>query len=586
MTAIGAGSFSYQWRLNGVNISGANSSTLTVSNVQLANAGYYTVVVSNSTTQVTSAAAKLTVMSNLDSVTTPSPLVYSQVPAKSPATDTLIVITHGWTPLGVGTSVSWVADMASSISVELTNLGQTNWAVVPLNWVGESTTPLADFAISNGQNIGRNLGKQIINAGWSHVHFIAHSAGAALIQSATEYIKQNSPSITVHETFLDPYLGLNHFGVQEYGYRADWADDYFAHDFWTGGELFSLTEGPLNHAFSVDVTWLDPTATITPRYGSSASTSSTPSIPVGYIATSTHGWPIDFYQNTIPPIPSNLLPGYGGYGFPLSQEEGGGGWANQNLYPPNNQSLVLGALSGTPVNSIPVTASSVFDFAVLPHAVGQSGLLQFDTSGFTATTGGTQLSPQAKGKNSSVQTNATAADAPVGSPAWISIPVNVTSNVNFVTFNAQFTSQSGALGLLTVYWNDVVIGSIDEDNVLPGVQSYTFGITKTFLDRSNSLGFRLDQFSTVQSSVSVTSVATGFAGLNAPKLTIGTTTGSSTPVLGLTGTLNNSYIIQTSEDLVNWEPMATVTLDTGVSAYLGDPAAAGLQKRFYRAVSP
>ncbi|MDB6122582.1 MAG: Xanthan lyase, partial [Pedosphaera sp.] len=52
---------SYQWQVNGVNISGAISSTLTLTNVQPAISGSYTVIVINGAGPVTSAAATLTV---------------------------------------------------------------------------------------------------------------------------------------------------------------------------------------------------------------------------------------------------------------------------------------------------------------------------------------------------------------------------------------------------------------------------------------------------------------------------------------------------------------------------------------------
>jgi RHS repeat-associated protein len=59
--ATGSGPLSYQWQFNGVNISGATSATLTLSNVGASNAGSYTVVVSNPGGSVTGTAATLTV---------------------------------------------------------------------------------------------------------------------------------------------------------------------------------------------------------------------------------------------------------------------------------------------------------------------------------------------------------------------------------------------------------------------------------------------------------------------------------------------------------------------------------------------
>src|SRR5439155_22939725 len=64
--ACGALPLSYRWRFQGTNsgattniISGATNSTYTISNVQGTNAGYYSVIVSNSFGSVTSAAATL-----------------------------------------------------------------------------------------------------------------------------------------------------------------------------------------------------------------------------------------------------------------------------------------------------------------------------------------------------------------------------------------------------------------------------------------------------------------------------------------------------------------------------------------------
>src|SRR5262249_40993948 len=53
----------YQWRLNGANIAGATASACTISNVQSANAGVYSVVVSNACGVVLSSDALLTMAS-------------------------------------------------------------------------------------------------------------------------------------------------------------------------------------------------------------------------------------------------------------------------------------------------------------------------------------------------------------------------------------------------------------------------------------------------------------------------------------------------------------------------------------------
>jgi hypothetical protein len=61
VTASGHSPLSYQWRFNGTNISGATSTCYTHINAQLADAGDYVVVVTNSSGSVTSAVATLSV---------------------------------------------------------------------------------------------------------------------------------------------------------------------------------------------------------------------------------------------------------------------------------------------------------------------------------------------------------------------------------------------------------------------------------------------------------------------------------------------------------------------------------------------
>jgi len=70
--SAGTSTISYQWFFNGTAISGATSATLSLSNVQSANAGSYTVVLSTSAGSVTSSAATLTVNA-APVVVTPTP---------------------------------------------------------------------------------------------------------------------------------------------------------------------------------------------------------------------------------------------------------------------------------------------------------------------------------------------------------------------------------------------------------------------------------------------------------------------------------------------------------------------------------
>lgn len=62
VSVTGSPAPTYQWRKDSVNIAGATSATLALPNIQLAQAGSYSVVVTNSAGTVTSAGATLTVM--------------------------------------------------------------------------------------------------------------------------------------------------------------------------------------------------------------------------------------------------------------------------------------------------------------------------------------------------------------------------------------------------------------------------------------------------------------------------------------------------------------------------------------------
>jgi len=62
VAAIGTGTLAYQWRKDGVNLPDATNTSLTVTNVQLANDGVYTVVVMDATGFVISAPASLLVL--------------------------------------------------------------------------------------------------------------------------------------------------------------------------------------------------------------------------------------------------------------------------------------------------------------------------------------------------------------------------------------------------------------------------------------------------------------------------------------------------------------------------------------------
>ncbi len=559
-----------QWRKGGVDIPGANMAALTFC-VRASDLGRYSVVVWNAGGWVVSAGADLVVPDDPANGNPPSLLTYPSLPAKQPGKDSLVLLTHGWSPKFGSVlpppDVPWLNELARSINDYLATNALVHWQVVAYEWLFNSFTWLPDSAAENGAKEGANVGCDIVNQGWSHVHLIGNSAGAALIQATTDMVKARNPSIVVHETFLDPYLRVGYPGRAAYGAKADWAESYFAHDYLSDdlGSLIlqpSLTEGRLANAYNVNVTQLDPSALLIPG--------GTLIDPLYFEVLSWHDWPHEFYKNTV----SGTQPGAEGLGFPLSME--GGGWANRGSYPRGDPPRVLGNLAMVVQNEFSTAVNGALKLAELVFKVSPSGFVQWLQNGFHLVTG-TGGGPSPKGPE----------PKDVGGlPVWVSFAVPVTNQVNFVTFEAQFDSTNGAVGLLSVYWGTNLIGTVDERVVIPGPQQYSFALPATTPAGLYLLGFRLDPHSDVQSSVNVTNIATGFSGIAVPiQLQIACSATNSSPTITLTAAPGFYYQLQTSADLVNWTPLASV-LNTNGTAQIIDTTANSLEQRFYRAVLP
>jgi hypothetical protein len=596
VTAAGSAPLTYQWWLNGNRVAGATSSTLTIANVQLANAGYYSVVVSNSYGSVASAAAELTVISTPTADVSPPP--YPTPPATDAGKDNLIFITHGRNEPSQPVDIQWIYDMASAIrNVPV----PSNWTVVSYPWIPLSLTNI--FTVNaHATTAGAYAGWAILDLGqrdcpsghWSHIHFIAHSAGAALVEEAARIVRSVFPDTEIHTTLLDPYTGIDDGFRATYGMNSTFTDNYFdvSADTWDvdvgelsgffSGSPFGRTSGPLLHAHGVDVTALDSAVVPIPSWCSDTNNLKNAS-PCNYRPTSTHSWPHEFYFYTIPP---SSLTGSAGYGFPLSKE--GGGWDSR----PNtvNNVVVLGTVP--PPSQAPDNRGSggIFDFTTIPNAISPTGSVQTYPDRFTAASGGlaAQLAQSSPGHRiaRARSDNIRALQQSYGTPVWISVPVETQSNISFISCDITFTSQPGAAGLLTVYWNDQEIDTIDEQYATSGTRTYTFTVSSTFLNKNNCLAFRLDPFSSVSSSVAVANVFTGIVGLPEPPVVSIVSNEAGSAMFSLTGPTGYTFLIEASSDLTIWSPISTVSLTNNSVATFTDLDSGQYTARFYRAVSP
>lgn len=492
----------------------------------------------------------------------PAQRTYGESPTKELGKQNLILVTHGWTPrhqdINSPPNPAWIDNMSNALSGYLDNNPElAGWQVYGHKWVEKSWKWFPDDALENGNEEGRKLGERLASDSWSHIHFIAHSAGSALIQAATEVIKDTpGNTTTIHETFLDPYVGLEKTGVASYGYLADWSDHYLARDRLTG--VWQLTQSSLERCYNVDVTYLDPNKLQVDGF---ISTSGGVSEPCKQTKTS-HDWPIDFYLNT---IVGTVPMEYEGFGFPLSKEGGNWDYARANYGTPNDPPHPLGNADPPCTEYLSVTTPAVIgptvNFMESPTA-GQSptGTIQKWPFGF-------QEFP--------------------GSPVWFSSVITLTNPVNTVSFESVFVNTNvGSEGMLSVYWNSNTIGSIDERAVKPGLQRYSFHFPNANANSSHVLGFRLDPFTNALSSVIVTNVVLSQVGVSEPfELLFTTNTSAGLRILKLLGQPGFTYTVEASTNLINWMTIATLANTSGVVQFI-DMASTNQSQRFYRALAP
>jgi hypothetical protein len=193
VSAIGTGLLRYQWTFNGTNIDSATTSILTLTNVQLANHGFYQVIVTDDNGSVLSQAALLTVRVAPSISQHPSSrtvLVGSNV--------TFTVVASGTPPLGYrwrrGGITYAFGENLSSLTVsnaQLTN-GNTYSVVVTnvVNPTGVSSTNAHLVVVAAPTN-------QVVNIG-ANATFIAAAAGGigAVVRFQWQFAGTNLPNAT------------------------------------------------------------------------------------------------------------------------------------------------------------------------------------------------------------------------------------------------------------------------------------------------------------------------------------------------------------------------------------------------------
>ena len=365
--------------------------------------------------------------------------------------DKVVVITHGWNPSG-DDNVSWVDELAESIDSHPDK--PSDWAVVARHWEEDAATGSilggernAQDALNRARALGVDLGNQLYESGVSEAHLIAHSAGSGLIQEAVNQIRVRELADGVDDAsrmVIHATFLDGYTGRDRRGRDVYGAGTTWAENYFVDDITGEGTEGNWQYTHNYSLEHFEP-QTFTPGDG--------------------HKWPYLWYTRSV----DEVFPAADGHGWQLSRESGAT-WAGAGP-------------AGHPVGngyepSAPSTSESV-DFKQTSYVTSVTGTVWVD---------GTQLRLE------------------TGSPVWIIAPVHSAGFVGFVSLDVSFTSPPGAAGVLALSWQGVLIWSLDERYAPGGFSHWTIALPGAFGPGTYDLAFRLDSFSSMQSSVTIRDV--------------------------------------------------------------------------------
>ncbi|MBZ0159098.1 MAG: hypothetical protein K8G79_02970, partial [bacterium] len=484
--------------------------------------------------------------------------------------DKAIVITHGWN----SKSSDWAGPLANGVCQKLgfsgslppvnaTNGARTicqvnGWDVWVYDWrtdaefaplldvTGEDSYRFPKEILPFAERQGDALAKILKEKNYEHVHFVGHSAGAKLIETATFGLKlwvglEKRRAVKIHETFLDAYDPRKKDST--YGDWADWADNYV--DTRQVGLLapYDGTKLFLKHAYTIDVT------------PESDGCQSGYGIDLRAVWTCRHSRPYRFYgwsindsslvdnasDNQFDPMSSD-----GGMGYSLSRENGHDLKDLQAAFPEGGKCKVQGescnpgALSLSTLRYLAAATADVdashYRPATIVNVVVESvttaveyiqgtGAYLYDLikMGWAYVAGGT-LQPM-RAAADRVITNA----APVTEePSYLAVNVTTATPVNTLRFNWSF--DAAGEGLLRVFVDGHLVRQIDQRHVTPASlvteEIYIGDDAGPLPPGTHRITFNLDGFGANASGVELTGVEVGLTG---PLLTVTKTgTGSGT----------------------------------------------------------
>lgn len=360
------------------------------------------------------------------------------------------------------------------------------------------------------------------------------------------------PDTDIHETFLDAYTPSGAVGVHsnatEYllGENADYAEHYWSDDAKTG--IRGNTDSCLPQAYNVE---------ITDAYEAD-------------LGSKGHDWPFHWYSAT---TTNPAAPYAHGHGFSLSWEAGGDPLVKNGsctAIPESTPDEVTLYVSTPPV------AESIDFSGVMSAPSDSESFIITPTYFILDMTSSASLPPLSPLKSLSSAT---------GTAAWIEFFVPVTQACNAVYFDFAFQHTAGSENVVSVHWNDEMIGSIDERYFEPAAQSVSLMLPDTYLLGTHSMGFRIDTFAAPASGVMVSNLTFGFiSSITPPVITnIVLSEGEDSSVrISMSSIKGLYYSCSCSSNLIDWLSCGSHLQSSEDTIVIETTNATGVRSGFYR----
>lgn len=413
---------------------------------------------------------------------------YPTLPSELSNYENIVFITHGWNGPLNDTDHIWIDEMASKIQDYIVaNTLSSSWKAYAYHWGQYSGGRLsAGHSKEEAEKIGIKLGEQIVTfTNCKHVHLIAHSAGSWMIHNISREIKRFRPDITIHITFLDAYTPWGIIGVNSLGYYSEWAEQYVDHrgeggisfdeiDF--SGSLQS-TNATLKGAHNIDITGMDPDFA---KSGPDA-----------------HGWPCEWYQSTIP----INQPSSRNWGFASSLESGvipSLEVMQQTFSRGEREDYHIFEYSLPRIDHVSEMVHNPTYWGTYVPNYSNSDDIYIEGTKFTIVSGESISSQQEMMITATESTSLAPSDI-----SWMSVILDVNEPTNALSFDCEFMTSSEEQGILEIYWENELIGSIDERYAFAGTQNYIYSMPKVYQSGQYKLAIKLATFNDTISSVSI-----------------------------------------------------------------------------------